>query len=230
MFAVTVLGTSTTGYVRATGLAPRDSAATVDLVARPERRLLSPNDDGLHDALVVAARFSERVTATLTVQERGGQGRAVADRSTGDIVRFAWPLADALGRRGEGRRVHVDAQGEGRLGQRRRLRPRRRSRSTRPRPTSKATQRSTAGLDGWKRLPRRRLDDRHGRALGRPRDQPTASNGGATKTYGGAVTIAANGRTTIDYRATDKAGNREPWRHLDATGSTPGAPDDRAWR
>ncbi len=39
-------------------------------------------------------------------------------------------------------------------------------------------------------------------------------NDGATKAYGGGFAVSANGRTTIDYRATDKAGNRESWQHL----------------
>ena len=92
-----MLGTSTSGYVRATGLAPRDSAPD----RRPGRStgapsLLSPNDDGANDELVVAARFSERVTATLTV--RNAAGNIVKSQSVdGDIVRFAWDLDNDAG-------------------------------------------------------------------------------------------------------------------------------------
>ena len=38
--------------------------------------------------------------------------------------------------------------------------------------------------------------------------------GGAVKAYAGGLTITRNGTTTLDYRATDKAGIREPWEHL----------------
>ena len=34
------------------------------------------------------------------------------------------------------------------------------------------------------------------------------------KAYAGGLTITRNGTTTLDYRATDKAGIREPWEHL----------------
>ena len=37
---------------------------------------------------------------------------------------------------------------------------------------------------------------------------------GAAKTYVDGVTVSANGKTTMEYRATDKAGIREPWRQL----------------
>ena len=77
---MTRLGTSVDGYVRGTGLAPRDSTPTVAWSLDRSGSLLSPNADGVGDALVVAARFSEPVTATLKVRNNGRDGRAVADR------------------------------------------------------------------------------------------------------------------------------------------------------
>ena len=72
VFAVTRLGTSVDGYVRATGLAPRDSSATVAWSLDRSGPLLSPNADGANDALVVAARLSEPVSATLKVKNAAG--------------------------------------------------------------------------------------------------------------------------------------------------------------
>ncbi len=211
VFAVTVLGTSTKGYVRATGITPRDSAATKTWSLDRSGGLLSPNDDGLHDELVVAARFSERVDATLTV--RNAAGRTVRSQTLqGDIVRFAWPLTGASGdavkdgpyawslrAKDDWGNAGITAHGSFTLDA--------------TAPISKATQRSTAGLDGWKVSPveltltaRDALSGVHGITY--------RVNGGGAKAYAHGVTIAGNGRTTIDYRAVDKAGNRGAWHHL----------------
>ena len=211
VFAVTVLGTSTKGYVRATGIAPRDSAATGIWSLDHSARLLSPNDDGLHDELVVAARFSERVDARLTV--RNAAGRTVRSQALqGDIVRFGWPLTGASGdavkdgpytwtlkARDDWGNAGASAHGEFTVDA--------------TAPTSKASQRSTAGLDGWKVSPVEiTMTARDG--LSGVRGITYRVNGGRAKAYADTVRIAANGRTTIDYRATDKAGNRGAWRHL----------------
>ena len=211
VFAVTILGTSTRGYVRATGITPRDSAATSTWSLDRSASLLSPNDDGLHDALVVAARFSERVSATLRV--RNAAGKTVRSQTLeGDIVRFAWPLTGASGdvvkdgpytwslkANDDWGNAGVSAHGGFTLDA--------------TAPTAKATQRSTAGLDGWKVSPVA-ITMTAADALSGVRGITYRVNGGATKAYRGPVTIAANGRATVDYRAIDKAGNRGPWRHL----------------
>lgn len=211
VFAVTVLGSSTKGYVRATGIAPRDSAATATWSLDRSARLLSPNDDGVHDELVVAARFSERVDATLTV--RNAAGRSVRSQALqGDIVRFAWPLTGASGdavkdgsytwtlkAKDDWGNAGVSAHGAFTLDA--------------TAPSTKATQRSTAGLDGWKVSPVDvTMTARDG--LSGVRGIAYRVNGGAARAYRDGVRIAGNGRTTIDYRATDKAGNRGAWRHL----------------
>ena len=211
VFAVTVLGTSTKGYVRATGIAPRDSAATATWSLDRSTGLLSPNDDGLHDELVVAARFSERVDATLTVRNAGGR-TVRSEALQGDIVRFAWSLTGASGdavkdgsytwtlrAKDDWGNAGVSARGGFTLDA--------------TAPTSKATQRSTAGLDGWKVSPVE-VSMTARDALSGVRGIVYRVNGGPTKAYGDTVRIAANGRTAIDYRATDKAGNRGAWRHL----------------
>ena len=97
VFAVTRLGTSVDGYVRATGLAPRDSSATVAWSLDRSGPLLSPNADGANDALVVAARLSEPVSATLKVKNAAGD--VVRSQTvSGDLVRFAWNLRDGSGK------------------------------------------------------------------------------------------------------------------------------------
>ena len=96
VFAATDLGTSATGYVRATGLAPRDSTPTVAWSLDRSGALLSPNDDGQRDGLVVAARLSERVEATLTVRNAGGSV-VWSKTAEADIVRFSWDLTNDAG-------------------------------------------------------------------------------------------------------------------------------------
>jgi flagellar hook assembly protein FlgD len=80
-------------------------------------------------------------------------------------------------------------------------------------PESAASQHSTAGLDGWKVSP---VDVAISAtdALSGVRSISYRIEGGAVKAYSGGLTITRNGSTTLDYRATDKAGIREPWEHL----------------
>ena len=113
----TVLGGSTTGFVRATGIAPRDSAATVFRAFDQSASWLSPNDDGLYDEVVLTPRFSESVTANYVIKNAAGH-----DRQLGQRDRRPHPvrLGPAHGRRlaRPRRRLHVGAPGQGRVGQR----------------------------------------------------------------------------------------------------------------
>ncbi len=211
MFAATDLGTSATGYVRATGLAPRDSTPTVAWSLDRSGALLSPNDDGQGDGLVVAARLSERVEATLTVRNAGGSV-VWSKTAEADIVRFSWDLTNDAGNvvhdgaytwtlkaRDDWGNPGVTANGGFTL-------------DATP-PTSKATQSSTEGLDGWRVSPvdiRLTATD----ALSGVRSISYRLDGGAAKTYGDGLRVSANGKTTVEYRATDKAGIREPWHQL----------------
>ncbi len=211
VFAATELGTSTTGYVRARGLAPRDSASTVTWSLDRSGPLLSPNGDGQNDGLVVAARFSERVKATLTV--RNAADDPVRSQTVdGDIVRLAWALDDDAGdtvkdgaytwtlrARDDWGNAGTSASGGFTL-------------DATP-PTSSASQHSTAGLDGWKVSPVDAAISAKD-ALSGVRSISYRIEGGAVRAYSGGLTIARNGSTTVEYRATDMAGIREPWRHL----------------
>ena len=154
VFAVTRLGTSNHGYVRATGLAPRDSTPTVAWSLDHSGPLLSPNADGTGDALVVAARFSEPVLGDAQGQEQGRDGRPVADAHGRPVAVRVGP-AGRVGQARARRRLHVVAAREGRLGQpwgrdERRLHDRRHGagidggRATRPRgPPAGASRRSS---------------------------------------------------------------------------------------
>jgi flagellar hook assembly protein FlgD len=211
VFAATDLATSATGYVRATGLAPRDSAPTVAWTMDRSGGLLSPNDDGQDDRLVVAARFSERVEATLSVRNAGGT--VVWSKSLDDdIARFTWDLANDAGDvvhdgaytwtlkgRDDWGNAGVTATGGFTL-------------DATP-PTTTATQSSTEGLDGWTVSPVE-LTLTAKDVLSGVRSISYRIDDGAVKTYGDGVTVTANGKTTVEYRATDKAGIREPWRQL----------------
>ncbi len=89
VFAATSLDGSASGWVRATGLTPRDSLATRIWSADAAPPVVSPNGDGADDGLAVTVRFSEPVDATLTI--RNGAGSPVRSLSaSGDVLRFDW--------------------------------------------------------------------------------------------------------------------------------------------
>jgi flagellar hook assembly protein FlgD len=208
VFAAAVLGTSTSGYVRATGLAPEDSAGTVAWSLDHSAALLSPNDDGWNDAFVVAARLSE--PATVSVAVRNAAGTLVKTLSTtGDLVRLSWGLGDGSGgtvpdgsytwtfrARDAWGNAAATASGSFRV-------------DDTP-PVSKASASSTAGLNGWSVTPVT-LTLSATDALSGVKSISYRLDGGATKTYTGKVSVSGDGSRTFQYRATDKAGVKEPW-------------------
>ncbi|MEO5964445.1 MAG: hypothetical protein ABIR11_03185, partial [Candidatus Limnocylindrales bacterium] len=96
ILAVTVLGATTSGFVRATGLAPRDSADVALLTFDTSPAWLSPNGDGVNDELVLAQRFSERVTATYVVKNSAGT-TVRTGQLLETVTRFWWDLRDPSG-------------------------------------------------------------------------------------------------------------------------------------
>ncbi|HEU4673928.1 MAG TPA: FlgD immunoglobulin-like domain containing protein [Candidatus Limnocylindrales bacterium] len=89
VFAADTLDGSRSGWVRATGLTPRDSLATRVWSADAAPPVVSPNADGTDDGLTISARFSEPVDAKLTI--RDSDGTAVASfAASGDVLRFDW--------------------------------------------------------------------------------------------------------------------------------------------
>jgi hypothetical protein len=96
VFAATVLGARTLGFVRARGLEPRDSVGVSALSLDRSGPWLSPNGDGTADRFVVAARLSETGVASISVKNATGTAIWTASQ-TSDIVRFAWDLRNASG-------------------------------------------------------------------------------------------------------------------------------------
>ena len=209
ILAATKLGSSTSGFVRATGLAPRDSSGTVAWSLDRSGALLSPNDDGSGDALVVAARLSEKASVSFAV--RNAAGKVVKRQSaTGDIVRFGWNLAGASGDRAADGAYRWTFRAKDAWGN---------DAATASgsftvdgtAPVSKAASSSTAGLDGWKVSPVR-VTMRAADALSGVRSISTGSTAAPPRTYDGGVTITAQRHADVlEYRATDKAGIREAW-------------------
>ena len=96
IFTATVLGSPTTGFVRAGGLAPRDSAATELWSFDESASWLSPNDDNVYDEWVITPRFSESVSANYVVKNAAGT-TVKSGSATGNLIRFAWDLHDGAG-------------------------------------------------------------------------------------------------------------------------------------
>jgi flagellar hook assembly protein FlgD len=209
VFAATVLGGSATGFVRARGLAPRDSAATVTVSLDRSGPWLSPNSDGTADGLVVAARLSEPVAASLSVKNAAGTTVWTASQ-TNDIVRFAWDLRSASGSlvpdgtytwtlraKDTWGNSGVNKSGSFTIDH--------------TAPVTKAAISSTAGRNGWSVSPATvtltATDARSGVAstwwrLGT----------GTAKRYGGSALVTADGTRSFGYRSVDRAGIREAWR------------------
>jgi flagellar hook assembly protein FlgD len=212
IFAATLIGTSTKGYVRSTKLVPRDSAPVAVWTLDTSSGTLSPNGDGTSDALVVAVRFSESVPASLVV--KNGGGTTVKSISlTGNLLRFAWDLTtsagpdvpdgsytwtlkggpDAWGNAGvtkSGSFVVDDTP-----------------------PVSKAAVTGTAGGSGWLVSPAAvALSAIDG--LSGVRSIMWRLDDGSATAYAPPLSVTAHGTHTFEYRAIDKAGVKEAWRSL----------------
>ncbi len=218
IFGVRVLGGSQTGFVRAAALAPRDSAPVETLTLDQSAAWLSPNDDGSNDGLVVTARLSEPATAVLKI--RNGAGNTVKTLSTsGEVVRFEWDVrlggspipdgeytwtlraTDAWGN--PALSIVGDFTVDGRP------------------PVTTAIADARAGDNGWLiTAPTLALTARD--AMAGVRSIAWRINDRAATMYRGPSPVSADGRVTISYRATDRAGNRERWRTLNLRVDTSG--------
>jgi flagellar hook assembly protein FlgD len=208
---VTVLGKTTTGFVRSTAIAPRDSQATLAWTQDQSSAWLSPNGDGVNDQLVVATRLSEIARASFAVRNAAG---TVVWKATaaGDIVRFGWALRTATGARiPDGRYTWTfraaDAWGNAAVG---------RSGSfvvDGTPPVTKAVTSSTAGRNGWIVSPATvtlaAADARSGVASTWWRVGTAAA-----QRYAAPVAVKGDGVRTLAYRSIDKAGIAEPWHTL----------------
>ncbi len=210
IFGVKVLGGTGTGFVRSSALAPRDSASPEAWSLDQSASWLSPNGDATSDALVVAARFSETVSAVLKVRNAAGTTVKTLSASN-DITRFAWDLHTSAGVVPDGdytwKLRAADAWGnpafaasgdftvDGTA------------------PVTTAASDATAGKDGWLVTPATvALSARD--AMSGVRTISWRVNGGPVTAYSKPVVVSANGTVTFKYRAVDNAGIRESWRKL----------------
>ncbi len=211
IFKATVLGATTAGWVRASSLAPRDSAATVFWSFDESPSWLSPNDDNVSDDWVVAPRFSESVTANYVV--KNAAGTVVKSGSmTGDITRFAWDLRTSSGARVADGAYTWALRGRDAWGNTTAHRTGSFTVDGTP-PVTKAVPASTAGTDGWIVSPVKvTLTAKD--ALSGVKSISWRVNGGTVRTYADVATLSANGTRTFEYRAIDKAGVRESWKSM----------------
>jgi flagellar hook assembly protein FlgD len=209
ILAVGVLGTSTAGFVRATDVGPRDSAPTLAWNADESSSALSPNGDGLNDALVVTTRFSETVASTFTVRNAAGT-KVKSMKLTDDIARYAWDLRNGAGKVVANGRYTWTLKGKDTWGN---------AGVTRTgsfvvdsvAPVSKATSTFTAGAGGWAVSPVTFTVTAKD-ALSGVGSITWRVDGGKARPYSAPVEVGTNGVHRFEYRAVDKAGNRGSWR------------------
>ena len=211
ILGVNVLGGSARGFVRASALLPRDSAAVTVWTLDQGPQWLSPNGDNVSDALVVAARFSETAAVAFTVKNAAG-ATVKTGSMTADIARFAWDLHTSTGAVvPDGSYTWslraADAWANGAI-----TRTGTFTVDGTP-PVTTATPKATAGSGGWLVSPVAvTLAARD--ALSGVRSISWRLHGGSTTTYAKPATVTANGTRVFEFRATDKAGIKEGWKSI----------------
>ncbi len=212
ILGVSVLGGGASGFVRASDVAPRDSTPTVAWNADASNGMLSPNADGLYDALVVTTRFSESVASSMVVRNAAGT-RIKSMDATNDIARFAWNLLDADDKAIPDGTYTWTVKGKDTWGN---------SGVTRTgtfvvdstAPVSKVASEATAGGDGWLVSPATMTVTATDKLSG-VSYIVWRVDGGTAARYGDPVAYGGNGTHTFEYRAVDKAGIKEAWRSVD---------------
>jgi len=210
VFGITVIGGTASGFVRAAGIAPRDSAHPT-VWTLDQGTMLSPNADGINDTMVVAVRVSEVAAVSLVVKNTAGTTvRSVS--ASGDIVRFTWDLRTSAGVLVPDGDYPWTLRARDSWGNATATRTGSFTVDGTP-PASKASTASTAGLGGWSVTPV---------TVTLAATDPLTGvgsiswrvDGGATHTYAGPFVVAVNGTPHVQYRATDRAGNQEAWHTL----------------
>jgi flagellar hook assembly protein FlgD len=210
IFTATVLGSPTTGFVRAGGLAPRDSAATELWSFDESASWLSPNDDNVYDEWVITPRFSESVSANYVVKNAAGT-TVKSGSATGNLVRFAWDLHDSAGALVPDGAYTWAMRGKDGWGNGTAYRTGSFTVDGTP-PVTKETSTSTAGTNGWiVSAVKVALVSRD--AMSGVRSISWRVNGGTAHT-GSTATVSTNGSPVFEYRAIDRAGVRESWKKV----------------
>ncbi|HEY4753159.1 MAG TPA: gliding motility-associated C-terminal domain-containing protein, partial [Candidatus Limnocylindrales bacterium] len=211
VFAVKVIGGTASGFVRSSGLAPRDSSATVIWSVDQSAAWLSPNGDGNNERFAMTVRLSESATASIAIRDAAGHAVWKASQ-TGDFARFAWDLKSATGatvKDGTYTWSFSAHDGWGNAGV---------SRSgsftvDRTPPVTKVSASSTAGRNGWSVSPvtvkLTAADARSGVAVTWWR-----LGSGAARGYTAPIVVSADGVWTLGYRSVDRAGVGEAWHTL----------------
>jgi flagellar hook assembly protein FlgD len=210
VFAVTVIGGTSSGFVRATAVAPRDSAGPT-VWTLDQGAMLSPNADGINDTMVVAVRASEVAALSLVVKNAAGTTvRSVS--ISGDIARFAWDLRTSAGKLVPDGDYAWTLRARDSWGNPTATRTGTFTVDGTP-PVTRVSTASTAGTGGWSvsavtvtlsaKDPLTGVGSMNWRL-----------NAGAAHTYAAPIPIATNGTQVLEYRATDRAGNREAWHKL----------------
>ncbi len=211
IFAATVFGAPTTGFVRAGGIAPRDSAATMLWSLDESASWLSPNDDNVYDEWVITPRFSESVAANYIVKNAAGT-TVESGSATGNLVRFAWDLRDGSGALVPDGGYTWAMRGKDAWGNGTAYRTGSFTVDGTP-PVTKATATSTAGTNGWivssVKVTLIATDKMSG-----VRSIRWRVNGGTTHVYSSVATFSTNGSPVFEYSAIDKAGVRESWKKV----------------
>jgi len=211
IFAATVTGSSTTGFVRATGIAPRDSEGPDFWSFDESNPMLSPNGDNVYDELVLTPRFSEPVTATFVVKNTAGTTVKSASM-TGDITRFAWDLQNSSGIVVPDGSYTWSVKGKDAWGNPAATRTGEFIVDGTP-PVTKAVPSSTAGAGGWIVSPvdvTLTAKD----SLSGVKAIYWRVDAGTSKTYVDVARVTANGTHVFEYHATDRAGVKEAWKKL----------------
>ena len=211
IFGVSVIGGTAKGFARSSSLVPRDSANVAIWSLDRSAALLSPNADGVNDAFVVAARFSERVATTLVVKNANG-GTVRSASLTDDIARFAWDLKFSSGAYAPDGTYAWTLRGTDPWGNGSVSRTGSFTIDSTP-PVSTASVDATAGGSGWLTSPAS-ITLNATDSLSGVRAISWRLDGGTAVTYAPPAVVSANGTHTFEYRAVDRAGIREAWRSL----------------
>ncbi len=209
VLGVSAIDGTAKGFVRASALEPRDSTNVTVWSLDVSGALLSPNDDGVGDGFVAAARFSEPVLAKLVI--KNAAGTTVRTQSiTGTISRFTWNLSLSTGATAPDGVYTWSLKATEPWGNGTASRTGSFTIDDTP-PTAKASMAATAGDNGWLVSPASftlAATD----ALSGVRSIVWRLDGGSSIAYAPPAVVSANGSHTFEYRAIDRAGIKGAWK------------------